>query len=140
MQMKAQQNPNTIAQQREQEALELTKQEMGGTLGQLAANYKRHARPESKLMQQKNMGKLAQNAARPQPGPGAGLAGLMGGAARPPARPPARPLKVVVSKVCLWQGTHSVPMRPFVWPKVALYLSLTVKKYHHLSDGGSVAR
>ena len=37
------------------------------------------------------MGKLAQNAARPQPGPGAGLAGLMGGAARPPARPPARP-------------------------------------------------
>ena len=40
MQMKAQQNPNTIAQQREQEALELTKQEMGGTLGQLAANTK----------------------------------------------------------------------------------------------------
>ena len=36
MQIKAQQNPNTIAQQREQEALELTKQEMGGTLRELA--------------------------------------------------------------------------------------------------------
>jgi len=31
MQLKAQQNPNTIAQQREQEALELVKQEMSGT-------------------------------------------------------------------------------------------------------------
>jgi hypothetical protein len=93
MQMKAQQNPNTIAQQREQEALELTKQEMGGTLGQLAANTK-GTLDQKQALQQKNMGRLAQNAARPQPGPGAGLAGLVGGAARPPARPaqaPARP-------------------------------------------------
>jgi hypothetical protein len=86
MQMKAQQNPNTIAQQREQEALELTKQQMGGTLGQLAANTK-GTLDQKQAMQQKNMGRLAQNASRPQPGPGAGLAGLMGGAARPPARP-----------------------------------------------------
>ena len=86
MQMKAQQNPNTIAQQREQEALELTKQEMGGTLGQLASNTK-GTLDQKQAMQQKNMGKLAQNASRPQPGPGAGLAGLMGGAVRPPARP-----------------------------------------------------
>jgi len=86
MQMKAQQNPNTIAQQREQEALELTKQQMGGTLGQLAANTK-GTLDQKQAMQKKNMGRLAQNASRPQPGPGAGLAGLMGGAARPPARP-----------------------------------------------------
>jgi len=86
MQMKAQQNPNTIAQQREQEALELTKQQMGGTLGQLAANTK-GTLDQKQAMQQKNMGRLAQNASRPQPGPGAGLAGLMGGGARPPARP-----------------------------------------------------
>ncbi len=89
MQMKAQQNPNTIAQQREQEALELTKQQMGGTLGQLAANTK-GTLDQKQAMQQKNMGRLAQNASRPQPGRGAGLAGLMGGAARPPARPPQR--------------------------------------------------
>jgi hypothetical protein len=40
MQLKQAQQPGTIAQQREQEALELTKQEMGGTLGQLAQNTK----------------------------------------------------------------------------------------------------
>jgi hypothetical protein len=40
MQMKMQQQPGTIAQQREQEALELTKQEMGGTLGELAGRTK----------------------------------------------------------------------------------------------------
>lgn len=87
MQLQAQQNPNTIAQQREQEALELTKQEMGGTLGQLAANTK-GTLDQKAAMQKKNMNRMAQNASRPQPGPGAGLMGLMGGGARPPARPP----------------------------------------------------
>ena len=40
MQMKMQQQPGTIAQQREQEALQLTKQEMSGTLGELAGRTK----------------------------------------------------------------------------------------------------
>ena len=90
MQLKQSQQPGTIAQQREQEALELTKQEMGGTLGQLAQNTK-GTLDQKQSLQQKNMGKMAQNASKPQPGAGAGLAGLMGGGARPPARPPMPP-------------------------------------------------
>jgi hypothetical protein len=90
MQMKMQQQPGTIAQQREQEALELTKQEMGGTLGELARRTK-GTLDQKQMQQQQNMGKMAQAAARPQMGNGAGLASLMGGAARPqptPAVPP----------------------------------------------------
>jgi len=110
MQMKAQQNPNTIAQQREQEALELTKQEMGGTLGQLAANTK-STLDQKQAMQQKNMGKLAQNASRPQPGPGAGLAGLMGGAARPPARPPVNPQAAGLANARMVQAARGGPIK-----------------------------
>ena len=40
MQLKAENNPNTIAQQREAEALQLTKSAMGGTLGELAGRTK----------------------------------------------------------------------------------------------------
>jgi hypothetical protein len=110
MQLKAQQNPNTIAQQREQEALELTKQEMGGTLGQLAANTK-STLDQKQAMQQKNMGKLAQNASRPQPGPGAGLAGLMGGAARPPARPPVNPQAAGLANARMVQAARGGPIK-----------------------------
>ncbi len=87
MQMKMQQQPGTIAQQREQEALELTKQQMGGTLGQLAQNTK-STLDQKQATQQQNMQRMAQGAARPQMGQGAGLSGLMGGAQpRPQARP-----------------------------------------------------
>jgi len=110
MQLKAQQNPNTIAQQREQEALELTKQEMGGTLGQLAANTK-STLDQKQAMQQKNMGKLAQNASRPQPGPGAGLAGLMGGGARPPARPPVNPQAAGLANARMVQAARGGPIK-----------------------------
>ena len=87
MQLKAQQNPNTIAQQREQEALELTKQEMGGTLGELAGRTK-GTLDQKQAMQQKNMQRMAKSAGQ---APQGGLAGLMGGGARPPARPPVNP-------------------------------------------------
>ena len=87
MQLKMQQQPGTIAQQREQEVLALTKQEMSGTLGQLAANTK-GTLDQKQSLQNKNMNKMAQNASKPKLGAGAGLAGLMGGGARPPARPP----------------------------------------------------
>ena len=90
MQLKQAQQPGTIAQQREQEALELTKQEMGGTLGQLAQNTK-GTLDQKQALQQKNMGKMAQNAGKPQMGGGGGLAGLMGGGAQPQARPAAPP-------------------------------------------------
>ena len=54
MQMQQQQQPGTIAQQREQEALELTKQQMGGTLGQLAQNTK-GTLDQKQSLQNKNM-------------------------------------------------------------------------------------
>mgnify|MGYP003646285303 CR=1 FL=1 len=87
MQMQQQQQPGTIAQQREQEALELTKQQMGGTLGQLAQNTK-GTLDQKQSLQNKNMNKMAQNASKPQLGAGAGLAGLMGGGAKPPVGNP----------------------------------------------------
>ena len=87
MQLKMQQQPGTIAQQREQEVLALTKQEMSGTLGQLAQNTK--GTLDQRLAEQKkNMGKMAENASKPQLGAGAGLAGLMGGGAKPSVGPP----------------------------------------------------
>jgi len=89
MQMKMQQQPGTIAQQREQEALELTKQEMGSTLGELAGRTK-GTLDQKQVTQQQNMQQMSQAAAKPQMG-GAGLAGLMGGVTRPqptPAVPP----------------------------------------------------
>jgi hypothetical protein len=55
MQMKMQQQPGTIAQQREQEALELTKQEMGGTLGELAGRTKGTLDQTTSYAQQQNM-------------------------------------------------------------------------------------
>ena len=90
MQLKMQQQPGTIAEQLEKRLLDSTKQEMSGTLGQLAANTK-GTLDQKQSLQNKNMNKMAQNASKPQPGTGAGLAGLMGGGARPPARPPVRP-------------------------------------------------
>jgi hypothetical protein len=88
MQMKMQQQPGTIAQQREQEALQLTKQEMGGTLGELAGRTKGTLDQKQK-MQQQNMQRMAK--AQPQRPAGiAGLPGLGGGAQprRPQAAPP----------------------------------------------------
>ena len=54
MQLKAQNNPNTIAQQREAEALELTKSAMGGTLGELAGRTK-GTLDQKAAMQKKNI-------------------------------------------------------------------------------------
>ena len=88
MQMKMQQQPGTIAQQREQEALNLTKQEMGGTLGELAGRTKGTLDQKQK-MQQQNMQRMAK--AQPQRPTGiAGLPGLGGGAQprRPQPAPP----------------------------------------------------
>lgn len=81
MQMKMQQQPGTIAQQREQEALELTKQEMGSTLGELAGRTK-GTLDQKQVMQQQNMQKMAQG--QPPVAQG-GIGALMGGQqARPP--------------------------------------------------------
>ena len=74
MQMKMQQQPGTIAQQREQEALELTKQEMGSTLGELAGRTK-GTLDQKQAMQQQNMQKMAQG--QPPVAQG-GIGALMG--------------------------------------------------------------
>ena len=103
MQMKMQQQPGAIAQQREQEALELTKQEMGGTLGELAGRTK-GTLDQKQMQQQQNMGKMAQAAAKPQMGTGAGLAGLMGGAARPQPRPAVPPQAQGLAAARMAQG------------------------------------
>tara|TARA_X000001388_G_scaffold5042_1_gene3395 strand:- start:404 stop:2506 length:2103 start_codon:yes stop_codon:yes gene_type:complete len=80
MQMKMQQQPGTIAQQREQEALQLTKQEMSSTLGDLAGRTK-GVLDQKQKMQQKNMQQLA----KIQPRKPAGIAGLPGLAGMSPA-------------------------------------------------------
>ncbi|MAS59544.1 MAG: hypothetical protein CMQ07_00310 [Gammaproteobacteria bacterium] len=80
MQMKMQQQPGTIAQQREQEALQLTKQEMSNTLGDLAGRTK-GVLDQKQKMQQKNMQQLAKT----QPRKPAGIAGLPGLAGMSPA-------------------------------------------------------
>jgi hypothetical protein len=110
MQLKQAQQPGTIAQQREQEALELTKQEMGGTLGQLAQDTK-GTLDQKQALQQKNMGKMAQNAGRPQMGGGGGLAGLMGGGAQPQARPAAPPQAQGLAGARMAQAQQRPPVR-----------------------------
>lgn len=82
MQMKMQQQPGTIAQQREQEALALTKQEMGGTLRDLTSRTK-GTLDQKQRMQQSNMRRMAQ--AKPRP---TGIAGLGAGMQRRPQMPP----------------------------------------------------
>lgn len=87
MQLKMQQQPGTIAQQREQEALNLTKQEMGGTLGELAGRTKGTLDQKQK-MQQQNMQRMT----KAQPRKPAGIAGLPGlGGGAQPRRPQAAP-------------------------------------------------
>ena len=54
MQMKMQQQPGTIAQQREQQALDLTKQQMSGTLGELAGRTAGTLGQKQKQQQQKH--------------------------------------------------------------------------------------
>ena len=79
MAMEAQQQPGTIAQQREAEALELIKGEMGGTLGELTGRTAETLNQKARSQKQ-GMNKLMKRAAKPP----AGIAGLMG--AQPPQR------------------------------------------------------
>jgi len=87
MQLKMEQQPGTIAQQREQEALQLTKQEMGGSLNELAGRTN-STLGQKNAMQKKNMQRMAQGKP-PQPNQG-GLSTLAN-PAQPPARPPMQP-------------------------------------------------
>ena len=104
MQLKAQNNPNTIAQQREAEALELTKSAMGGTLGELAGRTK-GTLDQKNALQKQNMGKLAQRAAQPNAG---GIGSLGRQAPRSPVNPQAGGLGNVRMMQAQKQG---VPVR-----------------------------
>ena len=82
MQLAQEQDPGTIAQQREQEALALVKAEMGGTLGELT-NRTSDTLGQQKKVQDKARGNVG------KPAQGGGLAGLLG--AKPPMRNPRAP-------------------------------------------------
>ena len=108
MQMKMQQQPGTIAQQREQEALELTKQEMGSTLGELAGRTK-GTLDQKQAMQQQNMQKMAQG--QPPVAQG-GIGALMGGQqARPPMPPQGGPQAAGLPNARMMQAARGGPVR-----------------------------
>jgi tellurite resistance protein len=150
MQMKMQQQPGTIAQQREQEALELTKQEMGSTLGELAGRTK-GTLDQKQAMQQQNMQKMAQG--QPPVAQG-GIGALMGGQqARPPMQgvPPqaqglanARmqaPVQMAKGGIVSFAGADGnnevvgTPFSRFIAPiKEKLYDPLFTKKGQDLQD------
>ena len=109
MQLKQSQQPGTIAQQREQEALDLTKQEMGGTLGELAGRTQGTLGNKQKT-QQKNMQKMAQAASRPPQAQG-GIGGLMGGAARPQPSPATPPQAQGIAGARMAQAQQRPPVR-----------------------------
>ena len=77
MQLKAQQQPGTIAEQREQEALELVKQEQSRSFGDLAKQTAGTLN-QTASAQKQGMNKLMKNAGRKSPTGVAGLPGLMG--------------------------------------------------------------
>ena len=89
MQLKAQQQPGTIAEQREQEALELVKQEQSRSFGDLAKQTAGTLN-QTASAQKQGMNKLMKNAGRKSPTGVAGLPGLMGNtSSRAPTGNPA---------------------------------------------------
>ena len=64
MALAAEGNPNTIADQRQQEALELTKKEMQGTLGELTGRTK-DTLGQKQVEQKKGMQRIAKGAGKP---------------------------------------------------------------------------
>jgi len=109
MQLEQEQQPGTIAEQREAEALELVKQEQAGTLGQLQAKTK-DTLDQKQKMQGKGMNKIAQSAGKP-PQQAGGIAGLMGGGAKPPMPPPGGPQAAGLPNARMMQAARGGPVR-----------------------------
>ena len=109
MAMEAQQQPGTIAEQREAEALELVKQEQAGTLGDLQARTKGTLDQKQK-MQGKGMNKIAQSAGKP-PQQAGGIAGLMGGGGKPPMPPQGGPQAAGLPNARMMQAARGGPVR-----------------------------
>tara|TARA_R110000764_G_scaffold58838_3_gene127629 strand:+ start:38 stop:1849 length:1812 start_codon:yes stop_codon:yes gene_type:complete len=87
MQLEANQQPGTIAEQREKEAIEQIMGEQKRSLGELTQQTAGTLNTKA-AAEKKGMNRLAKGAAKPKMGGGAGLAGLMGGGGRPPQRGP----------------------------------------------------
>jgi len=109
MQLEQEQQPGTIAEQREAEALELVKQEQAGTLGQLQAKTK-DTLDQKQKMQGKGMNKIAQSAGKP-PQQAGGIAGLMGGGAKPPMPPQGGPQAAGLPNARMMQAAQGGPVR-----------------------------
>jgi len=82
MQLEANQQPGTIAEQREKEAIAQIQQEQSRSFGELAKQTAGTLNTKA-AAEKKGMNRLAKSAAKPKMGGGAGLAGLMGGGGRP---------------------------------------------------------
>mgnify|MGYP003653230957 FL=1 len=110
MQLEQAQQPGTIAEQRETEALELVKQEQAGTLGELQARTSATLGQKQK-MQGRGMQKIAQGAGRP-PQQAGGIAGLTGGQpARPPMPPQGGPQAAGLPNARMMQAARGGPVR-----------------------------
>ena len=110
MQLEQAQQPGTIAEQREAEALELVKQEQAGTLGELQARTKGTLDQKQK-MQGRGMQKIAQGAGRP-PQQAGGIAGLTRGQpARPPMPPQGGPQAAGLPNARMMQAARGGPVR-----------------------------
>ena len=110
MQLEQAQQPGTIAEQRETEALELIKQEQAGTLGELQARTSATLGQKQK-MQGRGMQKIAQGAGRP-PQQAGGIAGLTGGQpARPPMPPQGGPQAAGLPNARMMQAARGGPVR-----------------------------
>ena len=109
MQLEQAQQPGTIAEQREAEALELIKQEQAGTLGELQARTSATLGQKQK-MQGKGMNRIAQGAGRPPQV--SGIAGLTGGQpARPPMPPQGGPQAAGLPNARMMQAARGGPVR-----------------------------
>ena len=110
MQLEQSQQPGTIAEQREAEALELVKQEQAGGLADLQSRTK-DTLDQKQKMQGKGMQKIAQGAGRP-PQQAGGLAGLTGGQpARPPMPPQGGPQAAGLANARMMQAANGGPVR-----------------------------
>ena len=110
MAMEAEQQPGTIAEQREAEALELVKQEQAGTLGDLQARTK-DTLAQNQKQQKRGMDKMAKGAGKP-PQQAGGIAGLAGGQPpRPPIPPQAGPQAAGLPNARMMQAARGGPVR-----------------------------
>ena len=103
----AEQNPKTIAEQRQEEAIAQIKNEMGGTLNE-RAKQTAGTLNQAAAAQKQGMNKLMKNAGKKPP---AGLAGLMGGNRRPSTPLQGGPQAAGLPNARMMQAAQGGPVR-----------------------------